>query len=110
VRFLDCSSSVNGSAGKVLESIDRSAVTVGFRPEEIRLAPEGGGRLPSVQCVVEMVEPLGPETNVVARAGEQLFVCKTAARSGLAPGDAVAVEFDTSQMKLFDSESGDCLD
>lgn len=110
VKFLDCSYSVNGTLGKALETLGRPSVTVGFRPEEIHLAGEGGGRYPTLQCVVEMVEPLGPETNVVARFGEQLFVCKTTARSGLTPGDPVKVEFDTSQMKLFDAESGDCLD
>ena len=66
VKFLDCSSSVNGTSARHWD-VSRSTVTVGFRPEEIRLASEGDGRLPRVQCVVEMVEPLGPETNVVAR-------------------------------------------
>ena len=110
VSFLECSCSVNGSAGAALEKLSSSTVTVGFRPEEIRVAPEGGGRLPTAKCVVEMVEPLGPETNVVARCGDQLFVCRTSARSGLEAGDAVTMEFDTSQMKLFDAESGGSLE
>ena len=38
VKFLDCSYSVNGTLGKALETFDRPSVTVGFRPEEIRLA------------------------------------------------------------------------
>ena len=110
VEFLNCSSSVNGSAEKALADVSRNSVTVGFRPEEIRIAPESGGRLPTVECVVEMVEPLGPETNVVARFGEQLFVCRTHARAGVAAGDTITVEFETDQMKLFDAESGDSLD
>ena len=34
---------------------------------------------------------------------------KVAARSGLAVGDVVTLEFDTSQVKLFDTESGERL-
>jgi multiple sugar transport system ATP-binding protein len=109
VSFLDCSCSVNGSAGAALQEFSTSTVTVGFRPEEIRIASDSGGRQPTAKCVIEMVEPLGSETNVVARYGDQLFVCKTSARSGLAAGDSVTMEFDTSQIKLFDAESGNSL-
>jgi multiple sugar transport system ATP-binding protein len=109
VTFLDCSLDLPGGVGDAVERLAHSSVTVGFRPEEIRLAPAAGGRLPAAKCVVELVEPLGPETNLVVRSGEETWVCKVRARSGLAVGDVVTLEFDTSQVKLFDTESGERL-
>jgi len=110
VAFLGCTYPLNDAAGRGLAQLSGSAVTVGFRPEEIRLAPEGGGRLPVTECTVELVEPLGSETNVLARSGEHVFVCKVPARSGLSIGDKITVEFEPTQMKLFDPDSGHCLE
>ena len=110
VSFLGCTYQLDDAAARGLAGLSGSAVTVGFRPEEIHLAREGGGRLPSVECTVELVEPLGSETHVLARSGEQVFVCKVAARSGLSNGDKIVVEFEPAQMKLFDPESGHCLE
>ena len=48
------------------------SVTVGFRPEEIRLASGGsGGNAGGLVLVSRLVEPLGSETHVVARVGDQ---------------------------------------
>ena len=106
VKFLECLLELTGAVGEALMRLEHLNVRVGFRPEEIRLAPTSGGRLPTVKCTVELVEPLGPETNLVVRSGEETWVCKVPARSGLAAGDLVTLEFDTSQVKLFDAESG----
>ena len=106
VTFLECSLELISTAGDAVQRLGHSSVTVGFRPEEVRLAPAAGGRLPTAKCVVELVEPLGPETNLVVRSGEETWVCKVRARSGLAVGDVVTLEFDTSQVKLFDTETG----
>ena len=102
--------SLDGAANNALHRFSGSTVTVGFRPEEVRLAPEGGGRLPTARGTVELVEPLGSETNVVARFDEQVIVCKVPARSGLSVGDTIRVEFEPTQMKLFDPNTGASLD
>jgi multiple sugar transport system ATP-binding protein len=109
VTFLECSLELTGAAGEAVERLAHPNVRVGFRPEEIHLAPASGGRLLTVKGVVELVEPLGPETILVVRSGEETLVCKVPPRSGLAVADVVTLEFDASQVKLFDAESGDRL-
>jgi ABC-type sugar transport system ATPase subunit len=110
VRFLTISHSLNGAHSEVFAHSTSEKVTVGFRPEEIRLASGGSGGMPVVSARVELVEPLGSETNVVARVGDQPLTCKLPARCGLSAGDLVSLEFNIGQMKLFDTETGDRLD
>ncbi len=105
LNFLSLTQRINGSLGAKLLPLTVEDVTVGFRPEDIRLAPRDVGDLPVLSATVELVEPLGSETNVVARAGDQVITCKLPARTGLTSGDVVQLEFDIAQMKLFDNES-----
>ena len=110
LEFLSCKIPLNSAFGVKLSQTSVKNVAVGFRPEDIRLASEGKGDNPIVPATVELVEPLGSETIVVARAGDQVVTCKLPARTGLTSGEAVMLEFDTAQMRLFDEESGDLLD
>ncbi|MCU1490872.1 MAG: sugar transporter, ATP-binding protein, partial [Acidimicrobiaceae bacterium] len=110
VQFLTVTQALNGSHRDIRARSSSDKVTVGFRPEEIRLATGGSGGLPVVSALVELVEPLGSETHVVVRVGEQVLTCKLGARCGLSAGDKVLLEFDLGQMKLFDTESGARLD
>jgi multiple sugar transport system ATP-binding protein len=110
VSFLGNTYSLDDAYQGRVEQLSGSAVTVGFRPESIRLVSEGGGRLPTTKCTVELVEPLGSETHVLVRSGEHVIICKVPARSRLMIGDTVNVEFEPTQMKLFDPESDRYLD
>jgi multiple sugar transport system ATP-binding protein len=107
VSCLSCDIPVNGSAGQALSLGSADELLVGFRPEEIRLALPDAAGLPIVAGTVEVIEPLGPETHVVVRVGEQLLTCKLPARSGLSIGSSVRLELDAAQMKLFDVRTGD---
>jgi multiple sugar transport system ATP-binding protein len=107
VSCMSCEIPVNGSAGAALTASSAGSLLVGFRPEEIRLASERAGGLPVVTGTVEVIEPLGPETHVVVRVGDELLTCKFPARSGLSVGAAISLELDVAQMKLFDAASGD---
>jgi len=109
LNFLSLTQQLNGSLGAKLSQLPVEDVIVGFRPEDIRLAPRDMGGLPVVTATVELVEPLGSETNVVARVMDQVITCKFSARTGLSAGDAIQIEFDIPQMKLFDNESTDRL-
>ena len=107
--LISCLSSdipVNGSAGTALRNSGAESLLVGFRPEEIRLAAPGGS-LPVVTGTVEVIEPLGPETHVAVRVGDETLTCKFPARSGLSVGSEIRLELDVAQMKLFDAASGD---
>jgi multiple sugar transport system ATP-binding protein len=108
VSCMSCEIPVNGSAGAALRGSAADSLLVGFRPEEIRLA-SGGSGLPVVTGIVEVIEPLGPETHVAVRVGDETLTCKFPARSGLTVGSAISLELDVAQMKLFDADSGDRL-
>jgi multiple sugar transport system ATP-binding protein len=110
LQFLSRTHSLNGDLGTKLANSSVKNVTVGFRPEDIRLAPTSAGALPVLSATVELVEPLGSETIVVARIEDHVVTCKLPARTGLATGETVLLEFDMAQMRLFDGESEALLD
>jgi multiple sugar transport system ATP-binding protein len=107
VSCLSCEIPVNGSAGEALRNGSAESLLVGFRPEEIRPATPSVTGLPVVVGTVEVIEPLGPETHVVVRVGEELLTCKFPARSGLSVGSTIHLELDAAQMKIFDASTGD---
>ena len=107
VSCLSCDIPVNGSAGEVLQSGSADELLVGFRPEEIRPTAVDAADLPVVTGTVEVIEPLGPETHVVVRVGEETLTCKFPARAGLSVGGSIRLELDVAQMKLFDARTGD---
>jgi multiple sugar transport system ATP-binding protein len=106
ISFLSCRIPVNGDLGSVLTRMDGDAVTIGLRPEEIQPCPAGANGMPAVQGLVELIEPLGSETHVSVRVGEEILICRFPPRSGLETGAAINVQFDPQQMKVFDTASG----
>ncbi|MBZ9967593.1 ABC transporter ATP-binding protein [Mesorhizobium sp. BR1-1-2] len=78
------------------------AVTVGLRPEHIRLADDG-----TLQGEVVVVEPLGLSTQFYVKlAGQQLCVFAMG-RAGVKPGDTVRLSADPAALHVFDPKSGD---
>jgi len=78
----------------------KSAATLGIRPENIRVANKG--RAP---CSVTHVEHLGGDTNVLVKleSGEQMTI-RLFGQHEHNVGDAVHVDFDDSDIFLFNSE------
>jgi ABC-type sugar transport system ATPase subunit len=107
VSCLSCEIPVNGSVGEALRNGSVESLLVGFRPEEIRPTTSDAASLPVVVGTVEVIEPLGPETHVVVRVGEEMLTCKFPARSGLSVGSTIHLELDAAQMKIFDASTGD---
>ena len=91
VHFID--GKRDGSDGKTL--------TIGVRPEHIRIDPEG------VPLRIDLIEPLGSETLIhgrLAAPGETPLVIRLA---GKAPeGDILTVAFPPEQMHVFDAATG----
>jgi multiple sugar transport system ATP-binding protein len=106
ITSMSCSIAVNGEIGDALSAMASDAVVIGLRPEEVRPCQAGVSTLPTVQGVVEVIEPLGPETHVALRVGQESLTCRFPPRAGLEVGSTINVEFDPQQMKVFDSESG----
>jgi len=72
----------------------------GVRPESFHL----GGDVP---MTVEVVEPTGSETHVVAKLGETPVTCVFRERIPAGPGEEIRVSIDRESVHLFDAESGE---
>ncbi|MFA6155124.1 ABC transporter ATP-binding protein [Mesorhizobium sp.] len=75
-----------------------SALAWGIRPEHLRLSDSG------VPAVVEVVEPTGAETLVIARAGGNMLSALLRERVPVMPGQHVFLAPDLAQLHLFDAK------
>ncbi len=85
---------------------DGRQVIAGIRPEHV--LPDGRGArgdTAPVPVVVEIVETLGDEVVVHARAGDDLLVYKEDPHRAPEPGAAVGVQLELSALHLFDAET-----
>ncbi len=83
-------------------------VTLGIRPEDIRLARAAESDQ-ALEAKIVVVEPLGAETllTLAARGGE--FVARVAPDASLAPQAPVQAWIDMTKVHVFDPGSGDAL-
>ncbi|MGJ7493359.1 ABC transporter ATP-binding protein [Variovorax sp. ZT4R33] len=84
-----------------IPTVNGQALTLGVRPEHIRLDPEG------VQARVQVVESTGSETHLTVDAGGTKLTCVLRERVSLRPGDDVRLGVDVSRLHLFHADSGD---
>jgi multiple sugar transport system ATP-binding protein len=75
-----------------------TAATYGVRPENLHLDPENG-----VPATVVVVEPMGSETQVILRLGEQQLVGVFRERLSAKPGDTIRITPDAANVHLFDT-------
>ncbi|HET7232914.1 MAG TPA: sn-glycerol-3-phosphate ABC transporter ATP-binding protein UgpC [Longimicrobium sp.] len=83
-------------------------VVLGIRPEDVHLGGGGNatGGLATATLSVDAAEPMGNETIVYLRAGEDEIVARVPPTELLAPGTPVATAFDLSRLHFFDAETG----
>jgi multiple sugar transport system ATP-binding protein len=80
---------------------DGSPITIGLRPEYLKLTDQGGAA-----AEVQVVEPLGMSTQFYALlAGEQVCVYAIG-RANVAAGDNIQLTIDPSLLHVFDPKSG----
>ena len=75
-------------------------VAYGIRPEHLRL--EQGG----ITGQIEVVEPMGAETEILVKVGGQTLNMMTHGRASVGPGERVSLAPQPSQAHLFDAETG----
>ncbi|WP_134500394.1 ABC transporter ATP-binding protein [Microvirga pakistanensis] len=75
-------------------------VTLGIRPEHLRLGENGW------PAVVSVVEPTGSETQITARIQDQVIRILVSGRTDVGPGDTIFLETGTRHMHFFDSKTG----
>ncbi|MBM3836740.1 MAG: ABC transporter ATP-binding protein [Verrucomicrobia bacterium] len=99
-----------------LGQVERRAVVLGVRPEDIGLQPvtsATAGRsdgVAAIQAAVEVVEPRGPETYLFLSAGAQTLTARVAPDFPCRPGQTVAVSFAPEKAHLFDANTEEVLD
>ena len=90
----------------LLAGRDGRKVVVGVRPENLlEVGKPARGATATVRFEVEIVEPLGHEVVVHARAGEDLIVAKLDPSFVPRMGDAVDLVVELDALHLFDPES-----
>ncbi|MFT3762828.1 MAG: sn-glycerol-3-phosphate ABC transporter ATP-binding protein UgpC [Pseudoxanthomonas sp.] len=77
-------------------------VALGIRPEH--LSPSAGAG--ALRAQVEAIEPVGNETFVHLRHGDQLLVARVAPERAPATGETVALDVARERLHFFDAESG----
>jgi multiple sugar transport system ATP-binding protein len=85
------------------------AVTLGVRPERIRLGDAARGAAFTWQAPVELREPLGGEALLWCFLGPSRLCVKTSAGFAARSGDTVPAGFDLADILLFDTQSGERL-
>jgi multiple sugar transport system ATP-binding protein len=101
---------LSGKPADVVANLaDGSEVTVGFRPEHLELgagAPDGALRIPAT---AEVVEFLGDEELIHARAAGDELLAVVSSDHRLKPGDRVEFWLGMEKLHLFDPESEQAL-
>lgn len=84
-----------------------SAVTLGFRPENVTLA--GKYKENAVEAKVEMIEPIGREAHVHLTVGNNPVVVVTSSAEGVTVGKTAWIVLDEKKIHVFDGKSGEIL-
>ncbi len=74
-------------------------VTVGVRPEHLRIGEAGDGTL---SARVDLIEPMGSESYVYCSVADQVVVAKTDQRPPR-PGETIHLRFDSDRLHFFDA-------
>ena len=75
--------------------------SVGFRPEDVKVREDANTQAPVLVGTVELVEPLGADTYVTVKVGEDLVRCRCGPTFGPALDSAVYLEIDPAKIHLF---------
>jgi ABC-type sugar transport system ATPase subunit len=87
----------------MLKRAPKGAVTLGFRPEHIKLAQENA---PLNRMQIEVIEHLGVQTLVIGKAGDLSVTVLMDRTESLRYGMNVAMKIDSKNVHLFDQGSG----
>ncbi len=99
---------VNG-AGERLQSWVDSEIVLGLRPEMITQRVEekmNSDTTRLASCLVDVVEPTGPDTLIFVHMNDNKVVCRVEPESAVDAGQNMELMFDVSKAVFFDPESG----
>ncbi len=82
------------------------AVVLGIRPEHTMTADPG---FPTIRVDVADIEPLGPHTLAIGKAGASAFTAQIHAASRVRPEDTIEIPIDPEKMHFFLKSTGEAL-
>lgn len=94
-------------AGRLRQYAGREII-LGIRPEQItdRSTAHGDGGQ-ELSCLVDLVEPTGPDTLLTTKLNGTPVTCRTHPREAVQPGQTMTVSFNLSKAALFDPLNGE---
>src|SRR5688500_18763830 len=107
-RAHDGGLTIDLSSAPVPEACIGQPVTLGIRPENIRVAGSfaTGARQAEATLLLEIVESMGNETFVYARSGAQSIVARMSPEALPALGEPIRLVFDLDKLPVLDSPRG----
>ncbi|WP_459191754.1 ABC transporter ATP-binding protein [Halosimplex sp. J119] len=97
---------LGGDTARQVAGADLSAARLGIRPENVTVDRDPDDD--DIQAVVEVVEPVGSDNYLYLDLGES-FIARVAADVEPTWGDTVGVQFEESDIHLFDTDGASVL-
>ncbi len=97
-----------GKSEKGLEKWLDHDVIFGIRPERIASGfyeQEGNPQMHEIECIVEVLEPTGPDTLVFVNINGGKVTCRVSPHATKPPGESMKLMIDMSKALLFDPET-----
>ena len=88
-----------------LGSYAGKSIVLGIRPEQITQPGEDKADSAMVSCVVEIIEPTGPDTLITVRINGVKTVCRIHPTAECKVNEPMPLQFDMSKVVFFDSNS-----
>ncbi|MFZ6645525.1 ABC transporter ATP-binding protein [Undibacterium sp. TJN25] len=83
-------------------------LTLGVRPEQITdVGSAHGDTGQELPCLINLVEPTGPDTLLTTRLNGAAVTCRAHPREAVLPGHTMMLSFNLSKAALFDPASGE---
>lgn len=105
-RFAGTGFSIELGEGSLARLAGRESVTIGIRPEDLRLSTEAAPSKGTIDARVYVTELLGSETYVFVRIGGESAVARIGPDIRPEIDSTVKISFDETRLHFFDGESG----
>ena len=95
-------------AADKLRSYAARDVILGVRPEQITDMSSAHGDVgQELGCLIDLVEPTGPDTLLTTRLNGAAVTCRTHPREAVLPGQTMQLSFNLSKAAMFDPANGE---
>ncbi|KAB8044379.1 ABC transporter ATP-binding protein [Janthinobacterium aquaticum] len=95
------------AADKLRSHVGREVV-LGVRPEQITDISSAHGDVgQELGCLIDLVEPTGPDTLLTTRLNGAAVTCRTHPKEAVLPGQTMQLSFNLSKAAMFDPASGE---